>query len=166
MNLESKLKKPKHWTQYLSPNLVLLLKRVQQNEEIRLKETVVDSFDAGATDEPSLLALHCAWFIYEPSLCTLQDPVKMSTNGNESSIVERIIHIATTGNGKWRWSKSTSNGLSDCKGIEVSHEKTITDHEITKDAKELGEKIRIWRREKIRWRMSRNNRKVHSDGFR
>lgn len=71
--------------------------------------------------------------------CNLQDLIELSTKGNESSLVEPVIHAATMGNGddESPHLNENPNVLSDCKDIEVSHEKTITDHEISKDAKEL-----------------------------
>ncbi|KAI8533634.1 hypothetical protein RHMOL_Rhmol10G0024500 [Rhododendron molle] len=68
-----------------------------------------------------------------------EDTVELSTNGNDSDLVESKIHIATTPNGdeESQHLNEKPNVLSDGKDTEVSQEKTITAYEVTKDAKKL-----------------------------
>ncbi|XP_058188179.1 uncharacterized protein LOC131304802 isoform X2 [Rhododendron vialii] len=77
--------------------------------------------------------------------------VELSTNGNDSNLVEPKIHFATTPNGDEasQHLNEKLNVLSDGKDTEVSHEKTITAYEVTKDAKELEKGVEYGEEKKL-----------------
>ncbi|KAF7130071.1 hypothetical protein RHSIM_Rhsim10G0017100 [Rhododendron simsii] len=80
-----------------------------------------------------------------------EDTVELSTNGNDSDLLESKIHIATTPNGdeESQHLNEKPNVLSDGKDTEVSHEKTITAYEVTKDAKELEKGVEYGEEKKL-----------------